>query len=143
MKRYFRKLILFALPLTVLAFCLITVKATIRCDYEVTTAYGFPLLWTTPGVTSLSTIAYMLAFIVDLAVYFGFFAVISATALFDKIFAWKPLLFSALLWFAATLVGGLFTLSLTIELYADLTFFDYYCPKQITYQLFFGFPFSR
>lgn len=144
MKRFFTKLLLFGAPLTVRAFCLVTAKAKMACDDGSFTAYGFPLFWTMPGATSLSIFADFVAFIIDLTIYFAFFAVISATGLFDKFFARKAVLNSVLLWTAATLIGGFFLLCISREMDADKIYVDETCLQQRqSYAPHLGFPFSR
>ncbi|HEX3102726.1 MAG TPA: hypothetical protein VHQ01_13070 [Pyrinomonadaceae bacterium] len=108
MKTYFKKLIIFGLPLTIVAFCLLTAKADQLCDGDHFTAYGFPFFWTTPGTTSLAPATDIALFVIDIAVYFVFFAGLSATRLFDRLLERKAIVAGAVLWIAAILVGGWF-----------------------------------
>ncbi len=141
MKHYFKKLILFAVPLTFLAFCLVTGKAKFVCDGESLTAYGFPLLWMMSGATSLSTAADLTAFIIDLGAYFSIFAAVSATDFFDNIFGRKKSLISILLWSVVFFVGGFFILTLSFDLYSQ-KIIPFSC-EQKQHIPHFGFPFGR
>lgn len=141
MKNYFKNLFLFAFPLTILVFCLVTAKVEQVCDGEHFTAYGFPIIWSTPGATSLATAADLMSGMFDLLVYFVFFAILSATSLFDKLLGQKKLLFAIPLWVAALIVGGFFLAFLSFDLYSQkIVFFP--C-EQHDYMIHFGFPFGR
>src|SRR4051794_35106214 len=115
MENYLKKLVLFGVPLTILAFCLITAKADQACDGDSFTAYGFPLLWTTPGATSLSTVADLMVGTIDLAVYLAIFAAICATRVFDGLIRGKAVILSVVLWLGAICIGGGFWIVLSFD----------------------------
>lgn len=140
MKQYFKNLILFAVPLSISAFCMVTLKSVQICDGESFTAYGFPLMWITPGVTSLSKIVDLTSFIIDLTVYFALFAIADAAGIFNKIFARKKLLTSAVLWIGAAIIGVLFAISISFDLQVQKIDFSS-CDRQPKHAApHFGFP---
>jgi hypothetical protein len=141
MKKYFTNLCLFAVTLAILTFGLVTAKVENVCDGEHFTAYGFPLVWSTPGATSLSTAVDLMSGIFDLLVYFAFFAALTATSIFDKLFGRKKILIATLLWIAALIVGGFFLVLLSFDLYSQ-QIFPFPC-EQRSYMLHFAFPFGR
>jgi hypothetical protein len=119
----------------------VTAKVENVCDGERFMSYGFPIVWSTPGATSLSAAVNLMSGIFDLFVYFVFFALLSATNIFDKLFGQKKIVFAILLWTAALIVGGYFPAFLSSDLYSQkLNFFP--C-EQDNYMLNFGFPFGR
>lgn len=141
MKNYLKKLTFYGLPLTIITFCLITAKADQYCDGDHFTAYGFPMFWTTPGATSLSTIADLMAGAFDLAFYFIVFAVVSATSLFDKFAAGKSALVAVPLWIIALFTAGWLCIFISFELRAEkIVFFP--C-EQKNYRPHFGLPLDR
>jgi hypothetical protein len=141
LKTYLKNLFLFALPLTVLTFCLVTARVEQICDGEHFITYGFPFVWSTPGATSLSTAVDLMLGVIDLFVYFTFFAALAATSLSGKFFGRKQLLIAILLWITALIVGEFFLIFLSFDPYPKKVVF-FPCEKQ-NYRLHFGFPFKK
>lgn len=141
MKNYFKKLFLLAFPLTILAFCLVTAKAEQICEDVHFTEYGFPLIWLTPGADWNASATDLILEFFDLFVYFVFFAALSATNIFDKLFGQNKLLIAVLLWAAALTVGGYFHAFLSSDPGPNI-YFPAQCVQQ-SYKLHFGFPAGR
>jgi hypothetical protein len=103
------------LPLTILTFCLITLKVSLQCfDGPDETRFGFPLGWSKPSlVSSLEYIIDVPALAIDFSVYLGVWFWLSRAGLFRKVFAWSPRLLSICLWLMAGVVAGFYLLYLS------------------------------
>ncbi|HUQ33984.1 MAG TPA: hypothetical protein VM095_17820 [Pyrinomonadaceae bacterium] len=96
-------------PLALLTFCLITARAVAACvDGPDEIRFGFPFFWITPGVMSLSWIIDVPALIVDFIVYLFVWTLLLKTALFVRLFSWKPRALLISVWMLALLVAGLY-----------------------------------
>lgn len=102
------------LPLTILSFCLLTLKVTFDCfDGPDEVRFGFPLGWITPSlVSSLEYIVDVRALAIDFGVYLIVWCCLSQTSLLQKILSWRTRLLSVCLWAFAGLITAFYLIML-------------------------------
>ena len=127
------------IPLTLVSFCLVTLKVTFYCfDGPQEVRFGFPLGWITPSiVSSMEYIVDWRALAIDFCIYLIVWCCLSRLSFFQKIFSWRPRLLSLCLWLLAGLMTGFFLFMLSDTGHYGGVTFDARtdCTKVISYRL--------
>jgi len=132
-----------ALPLALLSFCLVTARAIAACvDGPDEIRFGFPFFWITPGPTSLSWVIDVPALAIDFIVYLFAWTLLLKTALFVRLFSWKPRALLIIVWVLALLTAGVYVTLLGRDVSTGGVSFNrlYECSSIKQYSLSPGLP---
>ena len=130
------------LPLTILSFCLVTLKVSLDCfDGPDEVRFGFPLGAIEPSiVSSMEYIIDWRALAIDFCVYLIVWCCLSQLSFFQKIFSWHRRALSISLWLLAGLITVFYVLMLSQTGHPGGVTFDASddCTRVISYRIHFG-----